>query len=172
MHVVWPSYTVTSITHLLPLALLLILCTCNNTDGNKLVLFFSIALYYGDTYIVCKQFVPPLVSWSIVGNLYTLINLYSFCIYISYYTSFRAIQENIAWVRGCIFTSPKNEWKYSPHEYNIPYCTETSVIRDLFYIPISMTHAYNKCFNTVCTFANHFRFSLPCVCSVYSFFVV
>ena len=30
-------------------------------------------------------------------------------IYISYYTSFRAIRENIARVRGCIFTSPKDE---------------------------------------------------------------
>ena len=39
------------ITHLLPLALLLTyLCTHKNTDGNKLI-FFSIALYYGDTYI-------------------------------------------------------------------------------------------------------------------------
>ena len=29
---------------------LLVLCTCNNTDGNKVVIFSSIALYYGDTY--------------------------------------------------------------------------------------------------------------------------
>ena len=35
-------------THLLSLALLLVLCTRNNTDGNKLVIFSGIALYYGD----------------------------------------------------------------------------------------------------------------------------
>ena len=35
----------------LSLALLLILCTCNNTDGNKLVIFSGIASYYGDNYI-------------------------------------------------------------------------------------------------------------------------
>ena len=34
---------------LLPLALLLVLRTRNNTDGNKLVIFSGIALYYGDT---------------------------------------------------------------------------------------------------------------------------
>ena len=28
---------------------LLVLRTCNNTDGNKVVIFSSIALYYGDT---------------------------------------------------------------------------------------------------------------------------
>ena len=38
-----------SITCLLPLALLLVLQTHNNTDGNKFVIFSSIALYYGDT---------------------------------------------------------------------------------------------------------------------------
>ena len=37
---------------LLPLALLLVLCTQNNTDGNKLVIFSGAALYYGDTYIL------------------------------------------------------------------------------------------------------------------------
>ena len=46
-----PSYTGKNITHLLPLALLLMLHTHNNTDGNKLVIFSGIALYYGDTYI-------------------------------------------------------------------------------------------------------------------------
>ena len=34
------------------MALLLMLCTCNNTEGNKLVIFSGIALCYGDTYIV------------------------------------------------------------------------------------------------------------------------
>ena len=47
-----PSYTRKNITHLLPLALLLMLHTRNNTDGYKLVIFSSIALYYGDTCIV------------------------------------------------------------------------------------------------------------------------
>ena len=39
-------------THLLPLAL----HTRNNTDGNKLVIFSGIALYYGDTYILCMLY--------------------------------------------------------------------------------------------------------------------
>ena len=47
-----PSYTGKNITCLLPLALLLVLRTRNNTDGNKLVIFSSIASYYGDNYIV------------------------------------------------------------------------------------------------------------------------
>ena len=41
-----------NITRLLPLASLLVLCTRNSTDGNKLRIFSGIALYYGDTYIV------------------------------------------------------------------------------------------------------------------------
>lgn len=45
-----PSYTGKNITSLLPLVLLLVLHTCNNTDGNKLRIFFGIALYRGDTY--------------------------------------------------------------------------------------------------------------------------
>ena len=44
-----PSYTGKNITRLLPLPLLLALCTHNNTDGNKLVIFSGIALYYGET---------------------------------------------------------------------------------------------------------------------------
>ena len=47
-----PSYTGKNITRLLPLASLLVLCTRNSTDGNKLRIFSGIALYYGDTYIV------------------------------------------------------------------------------------------------------------------------
>ena len=47
-----PSYTGKNTTRLLPLALLLMLRTHNNTDGNKLVIFSGIALYYGDTYII------------------------------------------------------------------------------------------------------------------------
>ena len=46
-----PSYTGKNITCLLSLALLLMLRTHNNTDGNKHVIFFGIALYYGDNYI-------------------------------------------------------------------------------------------------------------------------
>ena len=42
-----PSYTGKNITRLLPLAMLLMLCTRNNTDGNKLVIFSGIALYCG-----------------------------------------------------------------------------------------------------------------------------
>ena len=38
--------TVPSYTRLLPLALLLVLRTHNNTDGNKLVIFSSVRLYY------------------------------------------------------------------------------------------------------------------------------
>ena len=46
-----PSYTEKNITCLLLLALLLVLCTRNNIDGNKLLIFSGIALYYGDTYM-------------------------------------------------------------------------------------------------------------------------
>ena len=46
-------------TRLLPLTLLLVLPTRNNTHGNKLVIFSSIALYYGDNYIVSVQTVFP-----------------------------------------------------------------------------------------------------------------
>ena len=41
-----------NITSLLPSVLLLELRTHNNTDGNKLVIFSGIALYYGDNYII------------------------------------------------------------------------------------------------------------------------
>ena len=40
----------------MPLALLLVLPTHNNTDGNKLMIFSSIAWYYGDTYILSPAF--------------------------------------------------------------------------------------------------------------------
>ena len=45
-----PSYTGKNITRLLPLALLFVLRTHNNTDGNKFMIFFGIASYYGDNY--------------------------------------------------------------------------------------------------------------------------
>ena len=52
-----PSYTGKKITHLLPLALLLVLHTHNNTDGNKLMIFSGIASYYGDNlYIKSRIF--------------------------------------------------------------------------------------------------------------------
>ena len=47
-----PSYTGKNITRLLPLALLLMLHTCNNTDGNKLMIFSGIASNYGENYIL------------------------------------------------------------------------------------------------------------------------
>ena len=47
-----PSYTGNNFTRLLPLALLLVLRTRNNTDDNKLVIFSDIASYYGDNYII------------------------------------------------------------------------------------------------------------------------
>ena len=49
-----PSYTGKNTTSLLPLALLLMLRTRNNTDGNKLVIFSGIASYYGDNYIISQ----------------------------------------------------------------------------------------------------------------------
>ena len=51
------SYTGQNITRLLLLALLLVLHTHNHTDGNKLVIFYGITLYYGDSYTAdtCKK---------------------------------------------------------------------------------------------------------------------
>ena len=43
-----PSYTGKKVTLLLPLALLLVLHTRNNTDSNKLTIISGVALYYGD----------------------------------------------------------------------------------------------------------------------------
>ena len=45
------TYTKKNITRLLPLTLLLMLYTRNNTDGNKFIIFSSIALYYSETYM-------------------------------------------------------------------------------------------------------------------------
>ena len=58
-----PSYT-----RLLPLALLLVLRTRNNTDGNKLVIFSGIALYYGDNYIIYST--SPLFLWQQMGIIF------------------------------------------------------------------------------------------------------
>ena len=53
--IIVPSYTrKISLVNLLPLALLHVLHTHNNTDSNKLVIFSGIASYYGDTYIVLQ----------------------------------------------------------------------------------------------------------------------
>ena len=60
-----PSYTWKNITHLLPLALLLVLRAYNNTDSNKLVIFSGIALYYGDTYIIDINIYPSALEWAI-----------------------------------------------------------------------------------------------------------
>ena len=49
------TYTGKNITRLLPLALLLVLHTLNNTDGTKIVIFSAIALYYGDTCMVISK---------------------------------------------------------------------------------------------------------------------
>ena len=49
-------YRKKNITRLLLLALLLMLCTRNNTDSNKLVIFSGIASYYGDNYIILDIF--------------------------------------------------------------------------------------------------------------------
>ena len=48
------SYVRKNITRLLPLALLLMLHTHNNTDGNKVVIFFGIAMVINDTEIVSR----------------------------------------------------------------------------------------------------------------------
>ena len=47
-----PTSTGKNVTSLLPFAMLLMLRTRNNTDGNKLVIFSGIASYYGDNYII------------------------------------------------------------------------------------------------------------------------
>ena len=59
-----PSYTGKNITSLFPLVLLLVLHTCNNTDGNKLVIFSGIAWYcilwwflYGMCVYTSKHFI-------------------------------------------------------------------------------------------------------------------
>ena len=71
-----PSYTGKNITRLLPLALLLVLRTRNNTDGNKLVIFSGIALCYGDTYILllCNTHMigTHVVKWSIRTRYFML----------------------------------------------------------------------------------------------------
>ena len=56
------SYTRKNITRLLPLALLLMLRTCNNTNDNKLVIFSGIALYYGDNDIYVNMWVQRIFS--------------------------------------------------------------------------------------------------------------
>ena len=77
-----PQYQVIpkkNITRLLPLALLLVLHTRNQTDSNKLEIFSGIALYYGDNYIisVCHQlarFEPTCQACQHVDFQYVLTN--------------------------------------------------------------------------------------------------
>ena len=66
-----PSYTRKSITRLLLLALLLMLQTRNNTDGNKLVIFSGIASYYGDNYILFAE----LQGYSIICKSDVILSL-------------------------------------------------------------------------------------------------
>ena len=58
-----PSYTRQNITHLLPLTLLLVPHTCN-TDGNKVVIFSGVALFYVDTYLFLMLLLRHLaITW-------------------------------------------------------------------------------------------------------------
>ena len=52
-----PSYTGKNITRLLPLVVLLVLRTYNNTDSNKLVIFSGQTLYYDDTHVILNKLV-------------------------------------------------------------------------------------------------------------------
>ena len=52
-----PRYTGKNITRLLPLVVLLVLRTYNNTDSNKLVIFSGQTLYYDDTYVILNKLV-------------------------------------------------------------------------------------------------------------------
>ena len=52
-----PSYTRKNITCLLPLVVLLVLHTYNNTECNKLVIFSGRALYYDDTHVILNKLV-------------------------------------------------------------------------------------------------------------------
>ena len=67
------------------MALLLVLRTRNNTDGNKLVIFSGIASYYGDNYIVLKSMEKQsglselsIISWAsaVEGCLLSGVPLY------------------------------------------------------------------------------------------------
>ena len=46
--------------------------THNNTDGNKLVIFSSVALYYGDTYIVIVRCLCSIVNNEILYKQWSL----------------------------------------------------------------------------------------------------
>ena len=70
-----PNHSNQGIHALLPLALLLVLRTRNNTDSNKLVIFSGIALYYGNTYIKLWVHVqctfPRYIYDSDIDSIYT-----------------------------------------------------------------------------------------------------
>ena len=63
-----PNYTGKNITRLLPLALLLVLRTRNNADGNKLVIFSGIASYYGDNQWLTLLFHLLRIEYGIIFN--------------------------------------------------------------------------------------------------------
>ena len=56
------------ITRLLPLALLLILHTRNDTDGNKVAIISGLALYYGDTYVLSYVCPTHANVWESMGK--------------------------------------------------------------------------------------------------------
>ena len=77
-----PSYTGKNITRLLPLALLLVLRTRNNTDGNKLVIFSGIASYYGGNYIVLVKFLEK--KHALIISTCTVFSTCDYMIFISW----------------------------------------------------------------------------------------
>ena len=89
-----PSYTRKNITHLLPLASILVLWTRNNTDGNKLVIFFSIASvasYCGDSYIIVYEYQLLLSIASIAsycGDSYIIVYEYQLLLSIASIVSY------------------------------------------------------------------------------------
>ena len=69
-----------NITHLLSLAPLHVLHTRNNTDGNKLMIFSSVALYYGDTskslFMNHSSFLLRMYQWFLCSTQYkSLLNV-------------------------------------------------------------------------------------------------
>ena len=59
------------------LALLLVLCTHNNTDRNKFVIFSGIALYYGDTYILSNTLCVMIVDmfgWYVLNHCVSFLD--------------------------------------------------------------------------------------------------
>ena len=62
----------------MPLALLLVLHTCNNTDSNKVMIFLRIALYYGDACLVYyEKLLVMLLVRGLPGVIFTHICIIS-----------------------------------------------------------------------------------------------